>query len=145
MIDLFLFSKYRTQLMGIAALFIIFCHANSYGVALPNSIEKIFGFGNIGVDIFLFLSGLGCYYSLKNTKINSFRWILKRYRRIAVPYLIVQLVFLFYFMCQPRFSLVAWLYEISTLAYWTKHIGCWYVAFLIPVYAITPPNLCMFE
>lgn len=138
-VDFLLLSRYRTQLMGIAALFIILCHANSYRVLLPSVIEKVLNFGNIGVDMFLFLSGFGCYYSLKNSKINTFKWILKRYRRIAIPYIVVQLVFLLYFIWLPNFSFADWLYEISTLSYWTNHLGCWYVAFLIPLYAITPP------
>lgn len=61
-----LLSKYRTQLMGIAAIMIIICHAVSYGVVLPSILKKITLYGNLGVDIFLFLSGLGCYYSLSN-------------------------------------------------------------------------------
>ena len=50
-------STYRTQLMGVATLMIIFCHANAYHVLLPSSIVSLLGWRNLGVDIFLFLSG----------------------------------------------------------------------------------------
>ena len=49
-------SRYRGELMGAAMLFIILFH-----VQLPRS-DMFFGLrrmGNIGVDLFLFLSGIG--------------------------------------------------------------------------------------
>ncbi len=138
MINLRFLSKYRTQLMGIAALLIIICHAPSYGVELPHYIRILFVWGNVGVDIFLFLSGLGCFYSLGKFSGNKLKWVEKRYKRIAIPYIIVQLIFLLYLVCTPDFSFLSWLYEFSTLSFWTKHVGCWYVAFLIPLYALTP-------
>lgn len=138
MMDLYLLSKYRTQLMGIAALFIIICHAPVYGVELPHYVRMLFVWGNIGVDMFLFLSGLGCFYSLSHYKQKKCNWILKRYKRIAIPYIIIQVVFLAYFVCCSDFRLSSWLLEFSTISFWTNHIGCWYIAFLIPVYAIAP-------
>lgn len=51
-------SRYRTQLMIIAALFIILCQAYSYRVLLPSFIGNKSDFVNIGVDMFLFLLGL---------------------------------------------------------------------------------------
>ena len=49
-------SRYRGELMGAAMLFIILFH-----VALPRT-DAFFGLkrcGNVGVDMFLFLSGVG--------------------------------------------------------------------------------------
>ena len=62
--DLSLLSKYRTQMMGLAALMIIFCHAPASGVVMPPFLHKVLGLGNFGVSIFLLLSGLGSWYSL---------------------------------------------------------------------------------
>ena len=138
MIDFYLLSKYRTQLMGIAAIFIIICHAPAYGVELPHYVRMIFVWGNIGVDIFLFLSGLGCFYSLSQYNQNVLNWIKKRYKRIAVPYIIIQLIFLVCFVCDPEFLMTSWLLEFSTISFWTNHTGCWYIAFLIPIYVIAP-------
>ena len=64
--NLGLLSKYRTTLMGIAAIFIILCHIPQYGVEVHHTLRSILIYGNIGVDIFLFLSGLGCYYSCQS-------------------------------------------------------------------------------
>lgn len=59
-IELANISRYRGELMGIAMLFIILFH-----VSLPRS-DWFFGLrrlGNIGVDMFLFLSGVGLWFS----------------------------------------------------------------------------------
>lgn len=63
--DLSLLSKYRTLLMGIATLGIIIGHSMGFGCYSPSSVLKsLIMHGSLGVDIFLFLSGLGCWYSL---------------------------------------------------------------------------------
>lgn len=63
--DLNKISKHRTALMGISALLIVLCHANLYDIKVNSVTARLFSLGNVGVDIFLFLSGVGCYYSLK--------------------------------------------------------------------------------
>lgn len=87
-INLFLLSKYRTQLMGVAALLIILCHAPQYGVDIQGVSRKLLVFGNIGVDVFLFLSGMGCWFSLTKSP-NYFPWLKRRFLRIFIPYTIV--------------------------------------------------------
>ena len=54
--------------MGIATLLIIACHAPVYGVAMPQWMNVILGSGGFGVDIFLFLSGMGIYNSYMKNK-----------------------------------------------------------------------------
>ncbi len=59
-IELANISRFRGELMGIAMIFIILFH-----VGLPRS-DWFFGLrrlGNIGVDMFLFLSGVGLWFS----------------------------------------------------------------------------------
>ena len=51
--------------MGIAALMIYFAHAYAI-VPVDGVIAKLLSLGNLGVDIFLFASGFGMYYSLRN-------------------------------------------------------------------------------
>ena len=53
-------SRYRGELMGLAIIFVILFH-----VGLPRE-DAFFGLkrmGNIGVDFFLFLSGMGLWFS----------------------------------------------------------------------------------
>lgn len=80
-----LLSKYRSQLMGIAILWVAVSHANFACVHPLTIFLKLSGYG--GVDIFLFLSGIGLYYSLeKNDNILSF--YKRRAWRLAPAYLI---------------------------------------------------------
>ena len=69
-IELANISRYRGELMGAAMLFIILFH-----VALPRE-NAFFGLrrmGNVGVDMFLFLSGIGLWFSwMKNPSAKHF-------------------------------------------------------------------------
>lgn len=56
-------SKYRTELMGMSAILILVCHSVAY-IEMPRILQYVLSFGNIGVDLFLFLSGMGMWFSL---------------------------------------------------------------------------------
>lgn len=60
-----LINQYRNQLMGIAAIGVLCVHSNSI-VNLPSYLNSLFGYGGIGVYIFVFLSSIGLYCSLKS-------------------------------------------------------------------------------
>lgn len=147
--NLSLLSTYRTQLMGIATLMTIICHSAGFGCYFPNSVLKtIVMHGSLGVDIFLFLSGLGCWYSLSKVQsINKhfggkhtvIQWFRKRMIRIFVPYAIC------YFILQGikgilygSFDFWSELYLFSTLDYWLHHRGYWFIALIIPLYFLAP-------
>ena len=66
-IDLNILSKYRTHLMGLATIMILACHAVVYKVELPHIVLSVFNLGNLGVEIFLMMSGIGCYFSLSKS------------------------------------------------------------------------------
>lgn len=67
-------SKYRTQLMGIATLLVIFGHSVGNGVVMPRWMESLCGLASVGVDIFLLVSGLGLWYSLKSIDNEANSW-----------------------------------------------------------------------
>lgn len=60
-------SKYRSVLMGFSILWIFFFHYKGLqlGGGFGRIIDVFFSVGWIGVDIFLFLSAIGCCFSLK--------------------------------------------------------------------------------
>lgn len=66
-------SNKRTQLMGLATLMIIICHTSASHVLMPHWLSKLMDLGNYGVDIFLFLSGLGLFYSLSKKPVTTVR------------------------------------------------------------------------
>lgn len=134
-------SKYRGQLMGIATLLVIFGHSVGNGVAMPRWMESLCGLSSVGVDIFLLVSGLELWYSLTSLNGNNFErvniWYLRRYKRILIPYLII-IGFQKVLSVLHGMPLLQALFELSTLSYWVNHQGAWFIAMLIPVYALTP-------
>lgn len=67
-IDLVNISRFRSEHMGMAMLFIILFH-----VALPRY-DTFYGLrrmGNLGVDMFLFLSGVGLWFSWMKTYVRE--------------------------------------------------------------------------
>lgn len=86
------FSVYRTELMGIATILIIVCHMPVFGVVMPHWLQTILGCCGFGVDIFLFLSGMGMYNSYVTSRMKNktvLRWLAKRYLRIVVPLVLI--------------------------------------------------------
>lgn len=134
-------STYRTQLMGIATMMIIICHAEASGVLIPGWLTRICNYGNYGVDIFLFLSGLGLSYSLNKLETNGggiFIWYKKRYLRILIPYLIVYVPYCIIFLLLGKYSVVDSILCLSTLEYWLFHRGAWFVSLILVLYFIAP-------
>ena len=84
-IELANISRYRGELMGAAMIFVILFH-----VGLPRD-DTFFGLrriGNIGVDIFLFLSGMGLWFSwTKRPSLSHF--FSRRFLRIYPAWFII--------------------------------------------------------
>lgn len=83
-------SKYRTELMGLACLWIMLYHNR---VSWPAGLEPVRRFvdhGNLGVEFFLLLSGMGLYFAWqKRPPLGEF--YRRRLVRLAVPYLLLTL------------------------------------------------------
>lgn len=157
-IELFNVSRFRAEHMGAAMLMIILFH-----VALPRT-DDFFGLrrmGNIGVDIFLFLSGIGLWFSwaknnspaltlpppLRGTEgvLTLLRdWLhfyLRRLRRVYPAWLII--ASLYYI---PRFDgndyvdllgdiLINW-------GFWLHDEGTfWYIPATMMLYVFAPPYM----
>ena len=125
-IELANISRFRGELMGAAMLFIILFH-----VGLPRE-DTFYGhrrMGNVGVDMFLFLSGIGLWFSwVKNPDVK--RFFIRRYLRIYPAWLIIACLFYI-----PRFhggSTWDWIYlfgEISiNWGFWLHdELNFWYL------------------
>ena len=66
-------SFYRNELMGFSTLLILICHAGGY-IHMSSILAYIVSVGNIGVDMFLFLSGMGLWYSLSESDGGRKAW-----------------------------------------------------------------------
>ena len=144
-IELFNISRFRGEQMGAAMLFIILFH-----VGLDRW-DPFFGLrrtGNVGVDIFLFLSGVGLWYSWSKMTENGMsvrdmlkRFFRNRYLRIYPAWLIM--ASLYYI---PRFhggTLRAWIDLIGDIAinwdFWLyDELTFWYIPAIMMLYTIAP-------
>lgn len=87
--DLSLLSKYRSELMGLATIWVMLYHfRTSFGIA-PFDLVSSVGYG--GVDIFLFLSGFGLYCSYNKNK-DTLSFYYRRFIRIYPIYLFIIIV-----------------------------------------------------
>lgn len=142
-IELYSISKHRTALMGIAAMMILLCHSAAR-VKLPLQLSIPLSIFNIGVDIFLFLSGMGIYYSLtllsakNHGKNDLILWYSKRYIRIIIPWILIVVPFCGFFMYieGENWRHIVWF--LSTMSFWTHHTGFWFISLLIPLYFFSP-------
>lgn len=126
-------SKYRTHIMGISIFLIMFHHMPGY---LPPILDFIRVNGGIGVDVFLFLSGIGMYSSLKKNS-NVKQFYIRRFLRIFPTYFII--VLLYNLLKFEDLNVVDCLWQLSTLGLWFyKSCYDWYIPALIILYLISP-------
>jgi len=91
-----LVSHYRSAIMGAAALFILLYHCwirqNLQLWILPVVENRLLSMGFIGVEMFLFLSGMGLTAAIGKYD-NVWQFYGKRVRRMALPYLFAVLLY----------------------------------------------------
>lgn len=144
--DLSLISKYRTQLMGTAMIWIMLFHTKiSITIPIITSIKSI---GYAGVDVFVFLSGIGIYYSWQ--KEPSYKhFYQKRILRILPSYISLAILFAVIGIIFYNYKISSLIWSISSLAYifeiFDPLITNWYIPFILFLYLITPPFFSIFS
>lgn len=139
-IELANISRYRGELMGIAMIFIFLFH-----VALPRS-DMFFGLrrvGNIGVDMFLFLSGVGLWFSwMKHPSLKHF--FKRRYLRVYPAWFIISCLYYI-----PHFhggGVRAWVDLVGDITinwdFWLHdELKFWYIPAMMMLYLFAPPYM----
>ena len=142
-------STQRQILMGTAIVLIMFYHCRA---VIPGNSIIWYGYAGIklfcqiGVDIFLLLSGLGCGYSLavggfEEQPVPAARrfWI-KRAWRILPKYLLVVAVFcVINALTKETFSWSRVFYQYSLITFFTRgKLTEWYIAAILVFYLLTP-------
>lgn len=75
-------TKYRLALFGLAVIWIFFRHTFYYNQVMYSVFSPIVKIGDCGVDIFMFLSGFGLYFSYEKCK-SKLEFYKKRVLRIV--------------------------------------------------------------
>ena len=138
--DLSLYSKYRGALMGFAILGVLLGHGLGWAELRDYSWTKPIGlFGRIAfTEGFLFLSGLGLYYSFrKNGDVRAF--YVRRWWRMMFPFMLMALPFyLVRLLCGDMTPLKFVLSETSLYFWFFGNNGMWYISVSVLLYAIFP-------
>ena len=123
--------------MGAAMLFIILFH-----VALPreNAFYGLRRMGNVGVDMFLFLSGIGLWFSWMKTP-SARHFFIRRYLRIYPTWLIIAC--LFYIPAFHGGSIWNWINLFGEITinwgFWLHdELNFWYIPATMMLYLFAP-------
>lgn len=133
------FFKYRNVWIGIAMLWIVFYHGGFLVMSENLLAFKTIGYG--GVDICLFASGIGCYYSLEKDP-DALRFLKRRVRRLGPTYLCFIIPWILWYQwtsSMPLQAMIGNLLGIQSLSSWDYHFN-WYIGGLV-VYYIGMPYL----
>lgn len=147
-----LLSKYRSQMYGIAAIMIVIFHSYfivPYPYVLPFikiDLSAITNHFDSGVDIFLLLSGMSLFFSIKKDfKYSSY--VKARIIRIFIPYLILSFPYytLVDLICNKR--ILNYFLDISGISLFVTYSESgwiffaktkWYVTFILIFYLLYP-------
>lgn len=140
-----LVSKYRNQLFGFAILWIMCMHSREFTPIPDNALlsqsmlyDGIILVGGVGVDMFLFLSGIGLFYALEK-KPTLRQFYFHRFQRLLIPYCVIGTAFwVFKDLCLV-WKPIRFLANLSLLSFFVKGNGLfWYIALMIPLYLAAP-------
>lgn len=138
-------SRTRDELFGFAILSIMILHyfqdvgelggpawlratAGWYGVAV----------GGLGVDVFLFLSGMGLYYSMVRDS-NVGHFYAKRFIRIVPTYLVVGSIFWGIRVLIKGQGFSEWWRDLLFVTFFTKgRVTLWFIMFILAMYLLYP-------
>lgn len=141
-IELANISRYRGELMGLAMLFIILFHVELSRGDMFYGLRRC---GNVGVDMFLFLSGIGLWFSwMKHPSAKHF--FSRRFIRIIPAWIIMSSLFyipdylrggghstsLWDLLTDITVNLDFWMYDELTF---------WYVPAIMMLYLFAPPYM----
>ena len=133
-----LLSKYRSQLMGAAILWVMLFHARP-PVPFP-PLNALFRAGFGGVDVFIVLSAVGLLCSLTRRPREYAAFLSRRAARILPAYFAVMVPRTLYLILSGQAGWSALLWNSALLYYWVQPRGAfnWYVAGIMGFYAVTP-------
>lgn len=135
-------SKYKSELYGISILWIMFFHGFTGKIKMPNGSDfyffaGIFKHGNFGVDMFLFLSGIFLFFSLKGKSTRQF--YRKRIVRLGIPFLLIDGCYWTYMYIFQSFNPLMLFKNITFYTFWVEGNNIvWFIAFILLMYLIYP-------
>lgn len=132
-------SKSRNLLFGIAIILIVLHHLTfKYTEGyIAQAYMFVRALGGFGVDIFLFLSAIGLFYSYSKDKL-TLAFYCRRIYRIFPTYLLVAIPWFIYEDILQKGNWNKFIGHITTLQYWIDGSGYWYVSAILLIYLFYP-------
>jgi len=134
------YSKGRTTVMGIATLLIVWFHS----CITPREGGLLWlhkQLSDIGVEMFLFASGVGVHFAWKKYK-RFLPYLIGRLQRVLVPFLIVAIPWFWYHDVTIGHSRRLFLKDVTMLTFWTEgRLTFWFVAAILILYIAAPAYL----
>lgn len=129
------FFRYRHIWLGVAMIWIVAYHC-PFDFGFLNCVKKM-GYG--GVDICLFASGIGCFYSLSSDS-NILNFMKRRIKRLVPTYIIFIIVWLVYQYIIGNFDFQMALGNILALQNFTGlgNAFNWYISAIFLLYILAP-------
>ena len=143
-LDISIVSRYRTEVYGIGILWIMLFHGYLVGVKyfpeMPvlKYVGKFIGYGNMGVECFLFLSGIGLYFSFCRDN-NLHRFMLRRLRKVYVPIFLIGGIYWIWMMFYEHRTLATTVLSLSGMRFWFDgNQEIWYCSMILLCYFLYP-------
>ena len=137
--DLTHINRYRTEVMGVAAISILLCHMPANVSQTPHLLGLLLSsLGMFGNSIFFFLSGVGMWFSLNKAEVNYKTWYKRRLLRLLVPYVLISFFIQLIHLCYGGNNLLDMARYILGLSFWLNGKGAWFVWALFVLYLTTP-------
>lgn len=135
-------SKYKIELMGVAAVSVLITHASDTIIVsdLPyvfQMMSKIATFVGSQMYMFFFLSGMGSWFSYEKNEDAIIYWK-NRVKRTVVPYLLLAIVAYAILDLWLKHDVMDFFFDLTCVSFYTKHAGAWYVAVILMLYMVYP-------
>jgi len=132
-------SKYRSELMGAAMLWVMLFHAQDLKLGIP-PVDLILNAGFGGVDVFVLLAGVGLVHSLMAREQKFLPFMARRCTRILPGYYVVMVGYTLFQIVRGAAPASTLFWNATLLSYWVRAEGAfnWYVTGILLYYAMTP-------
>ena len=144
--NLFAISEARNVIFGLATLWIGLFHSNYLSLEhytnnqfLIDVFKNFRGSGNIGVDMFLFLSGVGLFFSFsKDSRVGEF-WKKRLTRVLPTAFLIAVVYFSLRYVHGKESGLLAYVSRVTfTYFFVTGERVFWFISLILALYIVFP-------
>lgn len=136
-------SRFRGELMGFAMIVILLFHVG--GQRHDTLAYCLSRCGNVGVDIFLFLSGIGMWFAWsKQPKLADFYF--RRYIRVYPAWFLIACLYFIPFLISGKMSLFDSILNILFYHdFWTVYneLHFWYIPAIMTLYTIAPAYMTL--